>query len=486
MNQTADHYGDTVDDPALVAAMVSGDPRGLEGAYRRYAERILTYCRGLLRDPQAAADAVHDTFVAAQEHIAQLRDPHRLRPWLYAIARHECLRHLRGRARQVGLDEARDVSALLTDPGSGVHADELRDLVWAAADGLSPGDREVFELMVRHGLGAADVAPLLGVTADHAHARLSRARVQLERSLGALLVARTGQGQCPDLAGLLRGWDGRLTALLRKRITRHVESCAVCAEQRRAEMSPARLLSGYAALPFLLLPAGLWDRIRLTSGSPGAAARAARQAIRDHHTRFDPATGFPRPAPDSRRGRQVLGVAAGVAVLLLLLCGGVLGFQHPDRIAFNPPLDTPSSAAGPADSPTPGNQISPVESAASDAPPTGGEPPVEPSTAPPPPAPPPLNLTATVRTTCTTGTSVLRRFTLTASAVSDDANLRSAVLHFSPPADASRPMTVDGRGARTVVENLAGTRVTWWVEAVTVGGARDSTAPVTVPNPCPG
>jgi RNA polymerase sigma factor (sigma-70 family) len=473
-----------VDDRALVAAMVSGDLRGLEGTYRRYADRILTYCRGLLRDPQAAADAVHDTFVAAQEHIAQLRDPDRLRPWLYAIARNECLRHLRSRARQVGLDEVGDVSAPPTDPGSGVHADELRDLVWAAADGLSPGDREVFELMVRHGLGAADVAALLGVTADHAHARLSRARVQLERSLGALLVARTGRGQCPDLAGLLRGWDGRLTALLRKRITRHAESCRVCAEQRRTQMSPARLLSGYAALPFLVVPAGLWDRIRLTSGHPGAAAQAARQAIRNHHTRFEPATGFPRPAPVSgRRGRRALAVAAGVMVLLLLLCGGVLAFQRPDRIAFNPPLDAPSSAAGPVDSAAPEDQIIPGDSASPTAPPTDPEPPVEPSTGPPAPS---LNLTAAVRTTCTTGTSVLRRFTLTVGAVSDGANLESAVLHWSPPADASRPMTVDGRGARTVVENLAGARVTWRVAAVTVNGARDSTPPATVPNPCPG
>jgi RNA polymerase sigma factor (sigma-70 family) len=467
--------------------MVSGDPRGLEGAYRRYADRIFTYCRGLLHEPQAAADAVHDTFIAAREHIARLRDPDRLRPWLYAIARNECLRQLRGRARQVALDEAGEVSAPLTDPGTRLHADELRELVWAAADGLSPGDREVFELMIRHGLGAPDVAAVLGVTADHAHARLSRARVQLERSLGALLVARTGQGQCPDLAGILRGWDGRLTALLRKRISRHVESCRVCSERRRTQMQPAALLAGYAALPFLAVPAGLWDRIRLTSGHSGTAARAARQTIRDHHARFDPATGFPRPVRASGRGRRALAVAVGVVVLLLLLAGGVLAFQRPDRIAFHPPLGgAPSSVAGPADSPAPGNQVTPVESSVSTTPPTAPEPPGGPSSSPPPPAPPPLILAATARTTCTTGTSVLRRFTLTVAAVSDGPDLGSAVLHWSPPADAARRMTVDGTNARISVEGLAGARATWWVAAVAADGGRDSTSPVTVPNPCPG
>ena len=190
-----------MDDRALVAAMVSGDPRGLEGAYRRYADRIYTYCRSLLRDPDAAADAVHDTFIAAREHAGQLRDPDRLRSWLYAIARNECGRQLRGRVRHVALDEAGEIATPDTDPGYGVHADQLRDLVWAAADGLNPGDREVFELMIRHGLDGPDVAAVLGVSTAHAHARLSRAKAQMERSLGALLMARTGGEHCAGLAG---------------------------------------------------------------------------------------------------------------------------------------------------------------------------------------------------------------------------------------------------------------------------------------------
>jgi len=75
-----------VEDRALVAAMISGDPRGLDGAYRRYAPQLRAYCGSLLGDGEAAADAVHDTFVLAGERIGQLRDPDRLRPWLYTIA----------------------------------------------------------------------------------------------------------------------------------------------------------------------------------------------------------------------------------------------------------------------------------------------------------------------------------------------------------------------------------------------------------------
>ena len=95
-------YRAAVDDRELVAAMLAGDPRGLEGAYRRYADRLYAYCRGVLHDADAAGDVVHDTFIIAAQRVGDLRDPARLRSWLYTVARHECLRALR-RPPAVGL-----------------------------------------------------------------------------------------------------------------------------------------------------------------------------------------------------------------------------------------------------------------------------------------------------------------------------------------------------------------------------------------------
>ena len=70
-----------------------------------------------------------------------------------------------------------------------------------------------------HGLDGDELAAALRISRNHAHALQSRARSQLERSLGALLVARTGRDACAVLDGLLAGWDGQLTVLMRKRIT---------------------------------------------------------------------------------------------------------------------------------------------------------------------------------------------------------------------------------------------------------------------------
>src|SRR5580692_2041743 len=92
-------------DSEVVAAIVAGDPAGLAEAYDRYAAPLYNYCRTLLREPADAADAVQDSFVIAASKLSGLRDPERLRSWLYAVARNECYRRLRD-GQQAPLDEA--------------------------------------------------------------------------------------------------------------------------------------------------------------------------------------------------------------------------------------------------------------------------------------------------------------------------------------------------------------------------------------------
>src|SRR6476619_6963562 len=105
-------------DPEVVAAIVAGDPAGLAEAYDRYAAPLYSYCRALLPEPADAADAVQDTFLVATAKLRDLRDPARLRPWLYAVARNECFRRLRAGKALSALDEAADLPAASGDIGA--------------------------------------------------------------------------------------------------------------------------------------------------------------------------------------------------------------------------------------------------------------------------------------------------------------------------------------------------------------------------------
>jgi RNA polymerase sigma factor (sigma-70 family) len=292
----APHYGSDMRDSEVAAAIVAGDPAGLAEAYDRYAAPLYSYCTRMLGVPADAADAVQDTFVMAASRLSGLRDPDRLRSWLYAVARNQCHRRLHSGGKHAPLDEVLDMADEGADVSAGAERAELRALVRDAMTGLGPAEREALGLQLSQGLGSGEVASVLGVSRNHAHALLSRARDQMETALGALVVARAGRQDCPALDALLKDWDGRLTVPLRKRTNRHIERCPVCSQRRRQEMVPTTFLAALpvAALPLAAaaLPAGLKDQVMraATGNSPVAVARRAARATYPLGHR-----GFPKP-----------------------------------------------------------------------------------------------------------------------------------------------------------------------------------------------
>jgi RNA polymerase sigma factor (sigma-70 family) len=231
-------------DREVVASIVAGDQAGLAEAYDKYASVLYSYSKTFLHEPADAADVVHDTFVIAAGTLDRLRDPERLRPWLYAVTRNLCLRRLRAEkavaAEWADIDFAPEGSED-TDIGGDAERAELRALLRAAGGGLNAGERDIVELRLWQGLDAAEAAAVLGISRGHAHSLMSRGRDQLTASVGALLVARTGREECATLDRLLSGWDGEMTVLLRKRLSRHIEHCDVCSDRQRRELQPALL-----------------------------------------------------------------------------------------------------------------------------------------------------------------------------------------------------------------------------------------------------
>ena len=166
---------------------------------------------------------------------------------------------------------------------------------------------------------------------------LSRVRSQFERALGALTVARHGRDSCPDLDSLLSGWDGSFGPLWRKRIARHVESCATCTQVRSREVSASALLS---VAPLLAAPALTRDRL---FGSDQLDLVSAATALAERAGPFDE-DGFPGPAAAGRRGRAAMLVLLGV---LLVLGGlGAVGWMlrpDPDDRSMASPVATPTT-----------------------------------------------------------------------------------------------------------------------------------------------
>lgn len=342
-------------DAELVERVLAADREAFAEVYDRYGGKLFDFAYSMLRHRDDASDAVADSFILFAERLPQLRDPSRLRPWLYAITRSECLRRLKARKRvayggEEQLIEMADDDALSPDR----HAEQaaLRELVWDAAAGLADRDRALLDLHLRQGLEGAELGEAMGTTAANAYVLLNRLRAQVERSLGALLIARLGRDNCPDLATVLAGWDGSFSVLVRKRVARHVDNCAVCAVLRRTTVSPWALL---ATVPVFAAPAALRDRVldvQLVAWTGPAAGSTAAAAV--------------LPAPERRRGGWLadarLTALVGVIAFLLILGSTVrwaLADVDPaaplaaDRTAAVAPTLTPLPAVSPTGSTSP-------------------------------------------------------------------------------------------------------------------------------------
>jgi RNA polymerase sigma factor (sigma-70 family) len=228
----------------------------------------------MLRDHDGAADCVQEAFCVAATRLHQLREPDKLRPWLYAIARNEALAWLRERRRETPFDDLPDIESPDETPDIVATRTELADLIAQAAGGLSDRDRVVFDLAFHHGLSGIELADTLKISHTNANKIVLRLRRTIERCLGALLLSRhteSAPGRCTELRETLAGWDGQLTVLMRKRISRHIESCPLCDDEQRRLVNPAALLSTTPI--FIAAPDWLRERtlgeVQLTShGSP--------------------------------------------------------------------------------------------------------------------------------------------------------------------------------------------------------------------------
>ncbi len=292
-----------MDDAQLVAGALAGDRNAYAAIYDRYADRIHDFCSSILRSRADAAAALQETFLVAFEVLDQLAEPARLRPWLFALAHRTVLEE----AADHGDSLAGDAADLLwgsTGPtgslGAGAGAGstgspegrlsraEMAEFVWQASAGLSARDRVLLDLHLRQGLDGRDLASAAGVPAPQLDNRRERLETQIERSLGALVVARTGRRSCPNLSALLGQWDGRMTPEFRDQVRAHVDDCEICNSRRRIAPSPLALLG---AAPLVPAPAYLrsvvlgkaeFDDVERADGSGGRLlARAGWAFNRD-------------------------------------------------------------------------------------------------------------------------------------------------------------------------------------------------------------
>ena len=128
-----------------------------------------------------ASEVTQDVWLRVLRGIGRLREPARLRPWLFGITRNILMDRLRIRyaaAETVTVDE---VELAAATQGDGL--DDDLEMMQEGLARLPIVEREVLTLFYLRELSLAEVANLLGVPVGTVKSRLFRARQLLRREL---------------------------------------------------------------------------------------------------------------------------------------------------------------------------------------------------------------------------------------------------------------------------------------------------------------
>ena len=159
------------------------DVGAFEPFFRAHERDIFTYLWRMTSDEQAAYDITQETFLRAWRHFARIRGYERPGGWLFRVATHLALNHLRSRATALGgavsLDAASNArqapqfSPAASDPGARIaNADAVRRALMA----IPHRSRAALVLREVYGLSCDEVATTLGISVGAAKTLLWRAR----------------------------------------------------------------------------------------------------------------------------------------------------------------------------------------------------------------------------------------------------------------------------------------------------------------------
>ncbi|WP_155352194.1 hypothetical protein [Acrocarpospora macrocephala] len=198
-----------------------------------HGRSLYDYCSLWLGDKLATINAVRNTFALAVVHQDLYPGHEHLRSWLYAIARVHCM----AQPHYGGF-----TTAPFPPIGATPHGDDT-ELTANAMGALGRREREVLELIHRHGLSVPAVGLVLGVPTDEAARLALGAQDLVESFVTCVRLAQTGRSVCGVGEPIALDWLDSPRRELRSRLKTHVMTCATCARAANLTVSVPALLA---------------------------------------------------------------------------------------------------------------------------------------------------------------------------------------------------------------------------------------------------
>jgi len=187
----------------LARRLIAGEPGAFDHFVEYFRAKIFHYSWLMCGKREDAEEVAQETLLKVFENAEQLREPEKIRSWVFRIAKNACLMKRRKSVfappQELSLDEfmpARsgdgdrtriEIADWSTLPDGKAMRSEMRELLESAIRDLPEMYRTVVLLRDMEELSTQETAQILDVTEDVVKTRLHRARLAIRERLDEYL-----------------------------------------------------------------------------------------------------------------------------------------------------------------------------------------------------------------------------------------------------------------------------------------------------------
>ena len=217
---------DREEEANLARELLTGKPEAFDRFVEHFRTKVFQYSWLMCGHREDAEEVAQETLLKVFESFDQLREPERVRPWVFRIAKNACLMKRRksvfAPAHELSLEQflpARnqsdgEVRIEIADwshlPEDEVMQAEMKQVLESAIRELPEAYRTVILLRDLEELSTQDAAQILDVTEDVVKQRLHRGRLALRQKLDKRLrsgAQPTTRGARPTTPGIAAQGD---------------------------------------------------------------------------------------------------------------------------------------------------------------------------------------------------------------------------------------------------------------------------------------
>ena len=187
----------------LARRLIAGEPEAFNRFVDYFRARIFHYSWLMCGHREDAEEVAQETLMKVFESVDQLREPEKVKPWVFRIAKNACLtkrrRSIFAPARELSLDELMpakqqdgdqvrlEIADWSSLPDGKALQSEMKGLLEKAIRGLPETYRSVVLLRDMEELSTQETAQILDVSEDVVKTRLHRGRLAIRQRLDEYL-----------------------------------------------------------------------------------------------------------------------------------------------------------------------------------------------------------------------------------------------------------------------------------------------------------